>query len=199
MNQVKRSKLPVIGAPFGGGFYTGILNIDGVPHALVTAPKAQGQGPDQVWSPDYKLIKNCRSFFDGLANTKAIAKAGLALGKWAVGLRIDGQRDWALPARDQLELQYRNLKPTTAENYMRCGDNPSTGTWPYTEKLPAQTKAKLFKQGGAEAFDDVWYWSSTHYSANYAWCQLFHNGLQNTFNKTSNYRVRAVRTVRIIN
>jgi len=198
-NNLKRAALPAIGAKLGGGYYTGILNIDGVPFALITAPKGGGEHADAPWG-EYKLIKGADSFCDGLANTKAMAKAGCKIAEWALSLRIGGFKDWSIPARDQLELLYRNLKPTTQANYVwRNGDNPSTGTYPYTEKLPKQTKVRSFKKGGVEALDDVWYWSSTQYSSDLAWCQYFYVGYQDGLSKGGTSRVRAVRSVRISN
>lgn len=42
-----------------------------------------------------------------------------------------------------------------------------------------------------------WYWSSTESSSTNAWTQYFGNGYQDTFNKTGDYYVRAVRRVEI--
>lgn len=200
-NTIKRTALPVIGAKLGGGFYTGILSIDGVLHAVIVAPKSGGEHADAPWGDYGKLIKGADSYANGLANTKAMAKAGCKIADWALALRIGGFKDWAIPARDQLELIYRNLKPTTDKNYcyFRSGDNPSTGTYPYTELLPKQTKVKAFKSGGVESFDAVWYWASTQYSVNCAWCQHFGIGNQDGLVKDGNGRVRAVRTVSISN
>jgi hypothetical protein len=46
-------------------------------------------------------------------------------------------------------------------------------------------------------FKEEWYWSSTYYSATYAWVQFFSNGNQLNNAKTYNLYVRAVRKVLI--
>lgn len=176
--------IPAIGAAFEGGYLAGYLNVDGKPHALIVAPKFDGEHDDNVWNGSYDKVAGAQSYCDGLANTEAMAAAGSALAQWARDLRIGGFDDWYLPSQDELEICYRALKPTGEGNaiYGRSGCNASALplTHPYTAELPAQTPADAFKEGGAEAFDDVWYWSSTQPAglADYAWCQHFGYGAQ---------------------
>jgi hypothetical protein len=42
-------------------------------------------------------------------------------------------------------------------------------------------------------FASYFYWSSSQYSSDYAWSQVFVDGIQYGSNKFSTYRVRAVR------
>jgi hypothetical protein len=190
----------VFGTPWEGGFFAGIITFNGDVFAQVVAPKADGDLGPAIWHPDYKLITGADSFFDGLANTKAMAEAGSAIAQQVLELRIAGFNDWHIGARDQVELLYRGFKPTTEENYVyRSGDNPSSLPvgYPYSIHLPGQTPVELFREGGAEAFEDALYWSSTQYSAYFAWDQYFDNGLQYDALKYSRGRVRAVRRVKI--
>jgi hypothetical protein len=46
-------------------------------------------------------------------------------------------------------------------------------------------------------FKTSWHWSSTEFTATYAWCQHFYNGNQFTTNEGTNYYVRAVKRVKI--
>jgi hypothetical protein len=195
----RKSKLPIVGAEFGGGYFVDTLMVKGKPHLLIVAPKADGEHEPIEYGCYGTLVRGAGSFNDGIANTRALARAGSDMAKWAVALRIGGVKDWAVPARDQLERLYRALKPTKAENYKRCGDNPSAipPAYPYEDKFPKQTALKLFKAGAAEALSDSWYWSSTQYSANYAWYQNFNNGTQDWINKNDDSRVRAVRVIPI--
>lgn len=99
------------------------------------------------------------------------------------------------------ELQYRHLKPTTQQNYCwnRDGENPSSlpvGEL-YTEESPVQTTVEAFKAGGPEAFQPRWYWSSTQRSAINAFLMHFVVGIQGSYAKDGELRVRPVRSVLI--
>lgn len=188
------------GTPFAGGFYAGRMMIGSALHAVIVAPKAQGESQG-IWIDKYQDVPGAQSCFDGHANTTALSEAGSPIAKWAQALDIAGHADWHIPSRDALELTYRNLKPTTSSNYasFRDGDNPSSlpAGYPYTEESPAQTADPLFQTGGAEAFDATWYWASTQYSTDYAWCQYFTTGYQDNLDKSYKFKVRAVRTIQL--
>jgi len=190
------------GVPFEGGFYGGKIQSHGGRKifAIVWAPKALGE-TKAIWLPSYKDVPNACSCFHSMDNTVAMAEAGSPLTHWARGLEIAGHKDWCVPARDVLEQGYRHLKPTSQENYatFRDGDNPSSlpAGYPYTEQLPAQTAAEAFREGGAEAFDPAWYWSSTQYSSYNAWGQLFGDGYQSSGGKKAAGRCRAVRLIQL--
>jgi hypothetical protein len=192
--------LPAIGAPYEGGFYAGQIAVNGHPFAIAVAPKAVGE-VREVWLPGYDMVPGAASCFDSVANTLALAEAGSPLAKAVMALSIDGKTDWVVPARDVLEVMYRNLKPTSGKNYasFRDGDNPSSIPvgYPYTEGLPAQTGAPAFQTGGAEAFEAEWYWSSTQYSQDGACAQYFDDGYQNYLSKSSSFRCRAVRLIQL--
>ena len=192
--------LPILGTSMSDGFYAGRIRLDdGQAFALIVAPKVGGQKAPSIWIPDYKEVPGALSFNDGLANTKAMAEAGSKLAQWALDLRIGDHDDWYIPSQDELEVIYRNLKPTADANYCyaRSGINMSAiePTRPYTPDFPAQTNAELFKDGGEQAFDPAWYWSSTQHAANsdYAWSQGFNNGNQINSSTSSKFRARAVR------
>lgn len=188
------------GAPFEGGFYGGQIRIGVAIFAIAWAPKAHGETM-AFWLPSYTEVPNAASCFDSMANTKAMAEAGSPLGKWALGLDINGHRDWCVPARDVLELGYRLLKPGTDVNScsFRDGDNPSSipAGYPYTNEAPAQTLAEAFRSGGDEAFDEDWYWSSTQGSASGAWSQDVSAGDQDGHDKNFVGRARACRLIQL--
>ncbi len=188
------------GTPFGGGFYVGRFVVNGDVYASVVAPKETGEKDRAIWLPTYTEIVGADSLFDGFGNTRAMAEAGSEIAKWALGLNINGETDWYLPARDELELLYRHLKPTDDENYVyRHGENPSSFPpgYPYTIHLPGQTPVELFRNGGAEALEAAWYWSSTQSSAGGAWGQDFDGGSQYGAYKSRTGRARAVRRIKI--
>jgi hypothetical protein len=198
-NMNSRVNIPTVpGTPYAGGFFAGHIFVAGAMCALIVAPKAEGERQG-AWLKSEARIAGADSYNDGLANTIAMAASGSELAQWARGLCIGGCDDWYLPSQDELEIAYRYFKPTTETNtlYGRSGVNASAigPTYPYTRELPAQTVAVPFVVGGAEAFEDEAYWSSTQHAANadYAWYQYFDNGYQFSLNKSASLRARAVR------
>jgi hypothetical protein len=197
------TELPTIpGTPYGGGFYAGRFLDGNHLFALIVAPKVDGEHDDALWNKSTKAVAGAVSYFDGMANTRAMAEAGSNIAKWALGLNLNGESDWYLPSRDELEIIYRNLKPGTRENYgYRSGDNPSgvPAGYPYTAALPGQTDAEQFHVGGAEAFEEAWYWTSTQFAPNdvCAWAQGFVYGDQFGCRKDNGGRARAVRRLPI--
>jgi hypothetical protein len=188
------------GTPLEGGFYAGRIRLPDGEYAVIVSPRAAGDHDDIKWGP-VKRLAGALSFFDGLANTKAMAEAGSKAAKWALGLSVGGFSDWYIPSRDELELCYRNLKPTDQENWCYRGDNPSSVPvgYAYMPDAPAQTEASAFRKGSAEAFDDTWYWTSTQSAggSGYAWYQGFGGGGQGCYGKDGYGRVRAVRRVKV--
>jgi hypothetical protein len=107
-----------------------------------------------------------------------------------------------MPAKNELEVCYFNLKPTTTSNNTGSGINPNAvpaRASNYTAGNPARTSTAAFQVGGAEAFTAVEYWSSTGNSGtNTARPQWFSIGYQRPATAKSNsYLVRAVRRVAV--
>ena len=198
---------------------------------VIVAPRAQGE----AGSLQYKTANTadpvaCRTLTNGPVSTAAMEalNAGTVvypMARWATDINnnggINGYQDWYIPARDELELLWRNLKPVTNNNFV--GDRPvSAFTYnrdanistlgqngtndnsepigaAYTATVPTQTAATPFRSGGTEAlaFGNAAYWASSEFSAVSAWSQLYSTsspGAQSTNNnKNSGYRARAVR------
>lgn len=188
--------IPEIGQAFGGGFFSGITVEDGKRYLNITA----GAAHELVgtWGEYGVKIEGADSFTNSRANTEAMAAAGSGLAQQVLALEIEGFTGWAIPARDVQELQYRHFKPTIEENWAnsRNGDNPNSlpvGTL-YSEESPTQTSLAAFQEDGAESFKDTWYWSSSQRSANNAFLMHFDDGIQNSFDKGLELRVRPVRS-----
>ncbi|QBF27191.1 DUF1566 domain-containing protein [Pseudomonas tructae] len=188
-------QLPEIGQPFGGGFFSGITIENGQRFANITAGAAHELVGE--WGEYGEKIEGADSFTDSRSNTEAMAASGSELAQKVLSLDIGGFTDWAIPARDVQELQYRHFKPTSRENYCwsRDGDNPNSlpvGLM-YTEESPRKTQVPGFAEGEPEAFQDRRYWSSSQRSAYYAFCMDFDVGYQYSDGKFNELRVRAVR------
>lgn len=194
----------VPGGPFGGGYYAGRINVGGQIYAIVVAPKALGgEAPGALaWKTSSSTTAGTTSVNDGVANTNAMATAGIAnhpAGQFCRSLNIGGYSDWYLPSKDELEILYRNFKPTTQANNTSFGANSSSippGS-NYTSGNPARTSITVFRAGGAEAFNESYYWSSTEYDSSYAWGQGFSGGYQYSNGKSDAYYVRAIRRVAV--
>ncbi|WP_312374349.1 Lcl domain-containing protein [Stutzerimonas nitrititolerans] len=201
MNAINRTNLPTIGAPFEGGFFAGLFALNGETYGLIASPRAEGELEESRWGKYGQDLATARSYNDGMANTQAMAEAGSDLGRWMLALDIAGFTDWYLPSRDELELLYRNLKPTERHNYcsFRDGDNPSSLPvgYPYTKESPARTSCIAFADDGEQALAPRWYWSSTQCSPYNAWIQAFDDGGQDTVRKDYEYRARAVRRFKV--
>lgn len=194
------------GKPYGGGYYAGAnIVVGGTTYALVVAPAAQGgQSSGLIWKTSNTSSSGSTSVNDGLSNTNNMIAAGASAhpaANFCDGLSINGYNDWYLPARDELEICYRYLKPGTQTNNTSSQgvNNSSSPTGAaYTSGNPAQTIAAIFKTGNSEAFSESTYWSSSDSGPTTSWSQGFINGTQSNINTKSNsYNVRAVRRVAI--
>ena len=197
-------------------------------YRVIVAPKASGEHAGiALKNANTALPTACQTLTEGFAATQAMRDADTSTvypaAHWACNLNIGGRTDWYIPARDELELCWRNLKPTTAANYVTAnrptaarfnyanngsyGDTANThGTnnnssptgAAYTASVPGQAAATAFRTGGAEAYEfgSAYYWSSSDYSASLAWLQYWgssYPGHQGSNGKAQAYRVRAVR------
>lgn len=197
--------IPTIpGTPFGGGFYVGRMKPgNGNTYALVVAPRASGQS-FLLSQNNPAIIPATYSTWDGAGNTAALAAAAGNSGSAAYfckNLTIGGYVDWAQPAKDQLELLYRTFKPTTVQNSLGSGSNPSSDPVgaAYTPTVPGQTANTAFKVGGSEEFTvNTSYSSSTgRVGTSENFIQFFGSGSQVTQPKGTAFYVRAVRMIKI--
>ena len=172
---------PAIGEAFGGGFFAGQISTAGngiADYNLVVGPVASAQNTSIKW----KNVNTAAHFCNDLV--------------------IGGFSDWYMPAKNEVEVCYYNLKPTTQSNNETSGINPNAvpaRASNYSAGTPAQTSATDFKTAGAERFAGAYYWGSTEVSATNAWLQYFSNGKQYSNYGKSNYSlaVRAVRRVAV--
>jgi hypothetical protein len=190
----------VIGQVFGGGFYAGQIGVSSVAtHYLVVGPLSTAQSSLQ-WKTTNTATAGTSSVIDGPTNSSNMNNASHPAAQFCEGLTIGGFSDWYMPAKNELEVCYFNLKPTTTSNNTTSGTNtnavPSRGS-NYTSGTPARTSAAAFQSGGSEAFAAEVYWSSTENSATSAWYQNFNNGFQTYFGKYFSKLVRAVRRVAV--
>jgi hypothetical protein len=185
---------PIRTALPNGDRLAGFIRAGGVTRAILLPPKAQREHPAAAWNTNCDRVAGAQSYFDGEANTKAMADAGSTIAKFAM------ERGLIIPARDELDVIFRAFKPTTDDNYgYRSGDNPSSlpPSYPHEDQVPAQCPVTEYQAGGPEALPDGWVWSSTQYAGDdaSAWCQDFSYGNQNGSLKSHEFEVVLVRSV----
>lgn len=193
----------VIGEAYQGGYYAGQIGVSGVAtHNLVIGPIASAQaGTTLVWKTSNTSTAGTSSVIDGPTNSSNMNNASHPCAQFCEGLTIGGFSDWYMPAQNELEVCYYNLKPTTTSNVtsgsgVNANAVPARAS-PYTAGDPAQTTATDFRSTGAEDFAATAYWSSTEATATDAFFQNFDNAYQLTNNKNYGFRVRAIRRVAV--
>lgn len=197
-------------------------------YRVIVAPKSSGENSSKEWkNANTAGPSGVGTLTEGSKATAAMVADGNSTvypaAHFCNDLSINGYSDWYLPARDELELIWRNLKPATDNNYTTA-DRPNSPTpnytnlgsigtggtehglnynsdpqgVAYTSGSPAQTSVAAFQTGGAEAmtFGSARYWSSTEYSTTRAWYQFYGTsspGVQYATDKDNSNYARAVR------
>jgi len=202
--------LPAIGSALGGGFFAGQISTAGnsiADYNLVVGPVASAQSA-LAWKDSTSATPGADSVINGPQNTADMVADGSATvypcAHFCNDLVIGGFSDWYMPAKNELEVCYYNLKPSTDSNNTSSGINanavPARAS-NYTAGNPAQTSAADFKTTGTEDFaispQQGAYWSSTEASATKAWRQYFFYGNQVDYNKMDTIKVRAIRRVAV--
>jgi hypothetical protein len=191
----------VIGQSYGGGYYAGQIGVSSVAtHYLIVGPVASAQTTAE-WKTSNTSTTGTSSVIDGPTNSENMNNASHPAAQFCKTVTAGGQNDWYMPAKNELEVCYYNLKPTTQANSTSSGINANAvpaRVSSYTSGTPAQTSAAAFVTStGAEAFAAENYWSSTEHSASDARYQVFLNGYQYHDTKSNPTRVRAVRRVAV--
>ena len=207
LSAASNSATPIaIGDAFGGGFFAGQISTAGnsiADYNLVVGPVASAQ----IVPIQYKTSNtggDPTSVINGPTNSSTMNSATYPAAQFCEGLTIGGFSDWYMPAQNELEVCYYNLKPLIASGF--GSNNTSSGinanavparASNYTSSTPAQTSAADYKNTGAEFFSNGFYWSSTQASTTNSWAQYFAYGLVQSVGKIAYYRVRAIRRVAV--
>lgn len=191
-----------IGDTFGGGYYAGLLSTsaDGVPtHILVVAPKTTGETL-LAYNLNATSDPGAVSVFDGFTNTTNIADADHPAAQFCKNLSIGGYTDWYLPSIEELDILYKNLKPTESNSTSFGTNNYSVtkSSSNYVTARPGLVNNPIFRSGGAEALQDWYYISSTQGSSTNRVSGIrFDNGSRSltALFKDEQNNVRAIRKV----
>jgi hypothetical protein len=195
-----------IGDAYEGGFYAGQISTAGngiADYNLVVGPLASAQTTSVQFKTANTNDAGAVSVIDGPTNSSNMNDAAHPAAQFCEAVTTGGFTDWYMPAQNELEVCYYNLKPGTSNNNTSSGINANAvparaSNYTNSPKVPDQTSAANFQSTGAEDFIDNYYWSSTQFSAGYAWQQRFSDGNQyRGYLKTYSGRVRAIRRVAV--
>lgn len=201
--------VPAVGSAYGGGYFAGQISTAGngvANYNLVVSPKSSGEAYRQ-WKTSDTSTAGTSSVIDGPTNSANMNNASHPAAQFCEGLTIGGYSDWYMPAKNELEILYYNLKPMTTNNDTNSGANPNAvparGS-NYSAGTPAQTSATDFQSGGSQAFSSDLYDCSTEYTPDtrFCWAQDIGGlsaspGRQEVTFKTSYRLIRAVRRVAV--
>ena len=196
-----------IGAAYQGGYYAGSISTAGngiADYYLVIGPKSTTQNNYRYQYFPTTSTPGATSRVDGAANSTALNDSGHPAAYFSKGLTVGGYSDWYLPAPNELEIVYYNLKPNVTANYTGSGANPNavparssnyTGGNPASN--PAQTSVAIFQLLGGQCMDQTNYWTSEEYNAGKAYRQAFDTGNQSFIYKDYYVNLRAMRKVAV--
>jgi hypothetical protein len=195
----------VIGQAYQGGYFAGQISTAGnsiADYNLVVGPVASAQTTSVKFKTANTNDASAVSVIDGPTNSSSMNDASHPAAQFCEAVTTGGFTDWYMPAQNELEVCFYNLKPGTANNNTSSGINanavPARASNYTAFGAPIQTTAMDFQSSGAEDFINNYYWSSTQFSAAFAWQQRFDDGNQyRGYTKTYSGRVRAIRRVAV--
>ena len=198
----------VIGQVYQGGFWAGNIGVSSVAtHYIVVAPLASGETGSQ-WKNAQTATPGSDSDINGPQNTADMVADGNSTvypaAHFCNDLVIGGFSDWYMPAKNELEVCYFNLKSSTRNNDTGSGINPNAvparaSNYTNSPQVPSQTSAAIFQQpSGAETFGQENYWTSTELAGGtQGRLQSWYYGTQTYTAKDNTRRVRAIRRVAV--
>jgi hypothetical protein len=199
--------LPTIGQSYQGGYFAGQISTAGnsvADYNLVVGPAASALSGNLAYS-NYPNSPSPTSVINGPANSAAMNHPDYPAAKFCEDLNVGGYTDWYMGAKNELEVCYFNLKPSTQGNTGSVNSGINANAVParagnYTGGNPAQTTATVFQVSNAQAYESdgsVYFWCSTQSSNTLNFCQRFANGYQATTTKETTRPTRAIRRVAV--
>ena len=182
---------PTLGTALAGGFFAGLysMNANGVPtHKLILAPKSTGEYLGAWMTAVNVSSPGAQSTSDGYSNTINTNNSNHPISQYCINKTVGGYTDWYCPSKNELEICYRNFKPSALSNNTSSGSNPNAvpPTGNYTTTAPTTTTAPYYAPGGSDRWSTSapsapsgTYWTSTRQSGatGLPWVQyMYSNG-----------------------
>lgn len=153
-----------VGSQYGGGFFAGTMKDNAnEEYWLVVADKSHEQIHSRYNQMGNNGPQGSTDVRTGLDNTEDElgnpVDTNYAAANYALGLNVTvgdvTYDDWYIPAQNELELLYRNFKPTSQANNTSGGNNPHSVppyNSSYTATNPGQTGLGGYATGGPQSF-----------------------------------------------
>lgn len=121
------ARFRIIVAPKATGETTLAMKNDGLKMALAGGYGSATSGPNANNSASSNTVANGQKATEAMyrATSPSTRAASYPAANWARNLSIGGYTDWYIPGRDELELMYRNLRPSTTNNAIVQRSGPS--------------------------------------------------------------------------
>ena len=191
-----------LGQVVEGCMFVGVNRIQSCAYAVFVSPsKTETSLPVKFTIP---RAQGPNSDIDGVANTQLMQYSNYPAAVYCSSLTVNRNSDFYLPAKNELELCYRALKPTSDGNFvyscygyygnlLTSGGNSSS--IPPTGAHTAYSPSRTILVNTQFKFEPDWYQSSTEHSCDTCstLIQDFTDGDQDWNLQTSAFRVRAVR------
>jgi hypothetical protein len=199
--------VPVVGSAYGGGYFAGQISTAGngiADYNLVVGPKSSADGAGK----EYKIVPtggDPTSVIDGPTNSATMNSVTYPAAQFCEAVNVGGYTDWYMGAKNELEVCYFNLKPSTNGNTGSANSGINANSIPprtvsyAAAGQPSQTSATAFQVSNAQAYatSGEYFWCSTQSTNSLNFCQQFGNGYQATTTKETTRPTRAIRRVAV--
>ena len=172
-------------------------------HNLIVSPKATG-GTSAQWKTSDTASVDTGNWETGYENSVALYTAGHTAAIFCRNLTIGGYTDWYLPAMNELEILFFNLKPggagntganNAAANAYAVPSRAGTNYGGYSN--PSQTTAVIFQSGGEQELVAMANWSSNNSGTTWGRYIQMSDGFAWGAGKSNSFPIRAIRKVAV--
>ena len=163
------------GTLMGGGHWGGRIQIGANQYDLIVSPHAlagfyteydwnvNANQPYTYWDFDIEFNASINDGYGIMQEAKLVGVGNYGALSIFSNITLNGFSDWYAPSLHEMEILYRNLKPTTAANNTAFGTNSSAvpPSSNYDVSVPAQTSYVPFRSGNVSQFLEEVHFTAT--------------------------------------